>query len=81
MQIFSAKPLSKKLRAGEFWREGTISHFFAQKIFYAAAGCGPRGESIGEHFFEKMSLNLRKTKSYSTSLTRIGQANAYGIII
>lgn len=81
MQIFSAKPLSKKLRAGEFWREGTISHFFAQKIFYAAAGCGPARRIDRRAVFEKISLNLRKTKSYFTSLTRIGQANAYGIII
>lgn len=81
MQIFSAKPLSKKLRAGEFWREGTMSHFFAQEIFYAAAECDPARRIDRRAVFEKISLNLRKTKSYSTSLTRIGQANAYGIII
>lgn len=63
MQIFSAKSLSKKLRAVKFWREKTISRSFTHGVFCATAGSDSLSESTGEQFFsDKTSLNLGRNK-------------------
>lgn len=82
MQIFSAKSLSEKLRAGKFFEEETISCFFAHGVFCATAGQGLLDQSDGEQLFsDKTSLNWGGTKSYFASSTRMEQTNVYGIII
>ena len=63
MQIFFAKSLSERFRAGKFFEEETISCSFAQGVFWATAGHGPLGESTGKQLFsDKTSLKLGRTK-------------------
>lgn len=64
MQIFFAKSLSERFRAGKFFWEETISCFFDQGGFCATTGRGPLGESTGEQLFfsDKNILKLGKNK-------------------